>query len=183
MGEQGHEQVVVGWAEVTVLARAVAATIRETTRDIEAGPVEGIYGIPRGGCVPAALIAGMTEIPLVEAPGPTVFVVDDLVDSGRTAKDVLSGYPQVAGFRALYCKSWSPPDLTAGAVVTPGDPWLVFPWEAREMAAQDAVVRLMQAGGVDTTDPGVEPVAAALAGVLPSHVASLVGAWPGVAIQ
>lgn len=151
----------------------MAAVIREVTRDPDRGPVEGIYGVPRGGCVPAALIAGMTEIPLVEAPGPGVFVVDDLVDSGITAKTVLEAYPQAVGFRALYCKSWSPPDYTQDAIITPGDPWLVFPWESTETAASDAVLRLMQAGGIDTTDGVAIALASALADWLPTRVAAL----------
>jgi len=108
----------------------------------------GVYGVPRGGCVPAALIATGLGLPLVERPAPNVLVVDDLVDSGATMARYDGG-----PFVALYRKSWSP--LCAFAAPVPDDAWVVFPWEADEVPAVDAVLRLLQLAGHDTTLPAI----------------------------
>lgn len=97
-----------------------------------------VYGIPRGGCVPAAMLAGLWRTPLLDSPQPGCLVVDDLVDSGAT-RDRYAGYT----FDALYHKA-------------EGDDWLVFPWEVgEETGPTDAVRRLLQFVGEDPDRDGL----------------------------
>lgn len=134
----------------TILGRLeqIAYRIRE---DGYAG--RSIYGVPRGGCVPAAWLAADLGVDLLDSPAPGAIVVDDLVDSGVTKNRYMAGGP----FYALYRKSWSPDAL--GAERVPKDAWVIFPWESIETPAVDAVLRLLQKGGLDTSDGLVQHVA------------------------
>ena len=56
--------------------------------------LSAVVGIPRGGCVPAAMVAERSRLPIVSGvpDGPAaerVLVVDDLVDSGDTWRRVI----------------------------------------------------------------------------------------------
>lgn len=112
--------------------------------------IEAVYGVPRGGCVPAAMVARHLRVPLADAPGEGVLVVDDLVDSGSTAERY-----EGAMFDALYRKSWSPSLLAPEAAPVPGDAWVVFPWEEAELGPEAAVTRILQFIGEDPTRAGL----------------------------
>lgn len=100
-----------------------------------------VYGIPRGGCVPAAILAGLWGTALLDAPEPDCLIVDDLVDSGATRERYLG---HGASFDALLHKA-------------AGDGWIVFPWELADETAgpTDAVIRLLQYIGEDPARDGL----------------------------
>lgn len=113
----------------------------------------GVHGVPRGGAVPAALVAARLKLPLLDKPEPDCLVVDDLVDSGTTAMRYSSH-----AFDALFRKSHAPAHLAPDAETFDGDPWLVFPWEvgsADEHGPADAVRRLLQFVGEDPLREGL----------------------------
>lgn len=116
--------------------------------------LKGVYGIPRGGLVPAALVAGALGLELVDEPGPHVLVVDDLVDSGTTLARYLSPHRAVP-VDALYRKPHAPAHLAPMAVEAEG--WLVFPWEQGDESGgpTDAVVRLLNFVGEDPHREGL----------------------------
>ena len=118
------------------------------------GRFDGIVAVARGGLVPAAILARELDIKLVETvcissyddraqggmeilktlaeDGKRWLVVDDLVDSGATAKVVRAMLPG-CHYATLYAKP-------AGAALTDTTVaeleqhvWLVFPWEASDM--------------------------------------------------
>lgn len=118
-----------------------------------------VAGVPRGGLIPAALVATTLDAQLIdlgdleEAGHDNVLVVDDLVDSGTTAQRLLD--QGVRFFDALYRKPHTPATFAASAIEY--DAWLVFPWEraANEQPAEDAVVRLLEAVGEDPNREGL----------------------------
>lgn len=138
------KQRTVTWADVAVAAEDVAC--RQRTLNTPTG----VWGVPRGGSVPAVLVANLLGVPILDHPQPGCLIVDDLVDSGRTAALVTdTGYR----FDALFRKPHSPVAFAAAAKTY--DEWLVFPWEAGEHPAEDAVVRLLEAIGEDPTREGL----------------------------
>lgn len=117
---------VVTWAEVF----AAASRIKFKTGLASKGRV---FGIPTGGSVVAAC---MSADPL-DKPVPGCLVVDDIVDSGRTAHPYeQAGHVVMALF--------SRPGDERGIVQT--DDWVVFPWE-HDQGPIDAVRRLIQFAG------------------------------------
>lgn len=128
---------------------------RETCRLAEQlrplGPFDGIVAVARGGLVPAAIVAGVLDIKLVETVclssyhsraqgaldvikalaegGKRWLVVDDLVDSGATARAVRAMLPG-CHYATVYAKPAGVADTDTFVTALDQDVWLVFPWEA-----------------------------------------------------
>lgn len=104
-----------------------------------------IYGVPRGGAIVAKLIQDQTQCLLTDAIEAN-FVVDDLIDSGRTA----DRFPGQA-FRALFDKR-DPKCRYHGR-------WVVFPWEDPNEHIKDGeecVARILELLGEDPTRDGLQ---------------------------
>lgn len=101
-----------------------------------------IFGIPRGGQYVAAMSARACDTP-EEAD---VFV-DDIIDSGMTAKKWEEEYGKPV--YALVNKLKNEQDAELG--------WIVFPWERHEPEAgpNDAVIRLLEYIGEDPSRDGL----------------------------
>lgn len=136
----------VSWEEVHRDAWALAEKLQAK------GPFIGIVALARGGLVPAALIARAlgcrmietisihtydeerpNEPRLVKAPtaagdGTGWLLLDDLVDSGATAKMARDLLPN-AHFATLYAKPAGRPMVHDCVSEYPQDTWIIFPWE------------------------------------------------------
>ena len=136
----------VTWDQLHRDARALAATL------MGRGPVQGLVAISRGGLIPAAIIARELECRLVEcvcvaqydeesqgrptllkAPaaagdGTGFTIIDDLVDSGTTARLVRDLLPRAA-FACLYAKPAGAPLADCWVAEVPQDTWILFPWD------------------------------------------------------
>lgn len=117
------------WTEVSTLARAMVPR-----------PGMRLYGVPRGGCVVAAL-AGRP----VDNPQDAEAIVDDIVDSGATRAKWRKMWPRLP-FLALVDKT-KPLDRRMG--------WVEFPWEGDELPGEQNVARLIQGIGEDPNRPGL----------------------------
>jgi len=91
----------------------------------QGGYCTGVFGVPTGGSVVAAIVAAMLDQPQLDEPRMNCLVVDDLVDSGKTLRRYAGSQINID---ALYRKPNSPKDLATHASVTPGG-WIKFPWE------------------------------------------------------
>lgn len=103
------------------------------------------YGIPRGGIAPAYMLAGLTKGKVVDNPNEADFLVDDLIDSGKTMDRYLHLFPE-ATFLALFTKENH-------------SDWLVFPWEITEqgqdVSAEDIFTRFLEFVGEDPNREGL----------------------------
>jgi GTP cyclohydrolase I len=101
-------------------------------------PPGKLYGIPRGGAIVAAL-----SNRFVETPEEADLIVDDIIDSGRTAEryTMLYGKPVVALI-----------DKRNGH-----DGWIQFPWEEADPTKDlaDTVIRKLEYIGEDPTRDGL----------------------------
>jgi len=108
------------------------------------------YGIPRGG----AVIAGMTDKP-VETPEEADIILDDILDSGATAKKWKEKYPNKE-FIFLYNKQEEHKNM-----------WLVFPYEEEGVKdIKDCIFRVMEYVGQNVPDVGKITVSKSGRGVL-----------------
>ncbi|NCC25157.1 MAG: xanthine phosphoribosyltransferase [Deltaproteobacteria bacterium] len=112
----------------------------------------GLVAVTRGGMVPAAVIARELDIHHVEtvcvssydwqdqasckvikrpcsAVGPDWLVVDDLVDTGRTARVIRDMLPD-AHFAALYAKPAGRSLVDTYITEVSQDTWILFPWDS-----------------------------------------------------
>ncbi len=122
------------------------------------GQFAAIVCITRGGLVPAAIVARELGIKLIEtvcvssyahtsqgeltvlknvAPdivacsagqGASVLIVDDLVDTGQTAKIVRAVLPR-AHFATVYAKPMGRPLVDTFITEVSQDTWIYFPWD------------------------------------------------------
>ena len=150
--QQPQKQFPVSWDQFHRDARALA------WRLAEAGPFKAIVCITRGGMVPAAIVAREIGIRVIETVcvasynhttqgeltllkgiaehivaigggrGKGVLVVDDLVDTGQTAKLVRDILPE-AHFAAVYAKSQGRPMVDTFITEVSQDTWIFFPWD------------------------------------------------------
>ena len=120
------------------------------------GPFGALVTVTRGGLVPAAIVARELSIRVIEtvsiesyhdettpgearvlkglAPefaaggGAGVLVVDDLVDSGQTAR-VMRGLLPRAHFATVYAKPLGRPLVDTFVTEVSQDTWIYFPWD------------------------------------------------------
>ena len=115
-------------------------------------PFKGIIAITRGGLVPAAVIARELDIHLIDTicissynwkekksdaemlkkfdgDGAGWLLVDDLVDTGRTAQVVRQMVPK-AHFATVYAKPAGRPEVDTYITEVSQDTWILFPWDA-----------------------------------------------------
>ena len=153
MSEQRPEKVFpVSWDQFHRDARAL------TWRLHEAGPFEAIVCITRGGLVPAAIVARELNVRIIETvciasyhdyknqgdikvmkgvgaevmamreKGQRVLIVDDLVDTGKTARLVREMLPK-AHFATVYAKPMGRPQVDTFITEVSQDTWIFFPWD------------------------------------------------------
>lgn len=135
----------ISWEQLHRDARALS------WRLVEMGPWQGIIAITRGGLVPAAIIARELDIRLVDTVciasyagwdrgdikvlksisgnGEGWLLVDDLVDTGKTAKLVRDMIPK-AHFATVYAKPAGRPLVDTFMTEVGQDTWILFPWDS-----------------------------------------------------
>jgi len=142
----------VSWDQFHRDARALAWRLNG------AGPFAAIVTVTRGGLVPAAIVARELDVRLIETicissydhirqgepkvvkgvaaelvkmsggGGKGVLIVDDLVDTGKTAKVVRDLLPK-AHFAAVYAKPMGRPLVDTFITEVSQDTWIFFPWD------------------------------------------------------
>jgi len=148
----------VTWGQFHRDARALAWKL------VDKGPWRGIVAVTRGGLIPAAIIARELDLRLVDsvcvityrdeyevgepkvlkAPDPAFgdgegcLLIDDLVDSGATARTVRGLLPK-AHFATVYAKPKGMPLVDTFVTEVSQDTWILFPWDAEPQPIQPIV--------------------------------------------
>ena len=144
MSDTAQMDFPVSWDELHRYARALAWRLHEQ------GPFKGIVAITRGGLVPAAIVARELDVRLVDtvcissydhkdqgattvlkgldSDGEGWLIVDDLVDTGTTAKIVRDMLPK-AHFATIYAKPAGRPLVDTFITEVSQDTWILFPWD------------------------------------------------------
>ena len=110
----------ISWDEIHRLISILANKVRHDLPNIDS-----IYGIPRGGMVPAAMLAYELDLEWSNVMLPNTLVVDDICDSGDTIAKSAGVYTAT-----LYTKESAivQPTLFASILVNESQ-WIQFPWE------------------------------------------------------
>ncbi|HET7753010.1 MAG TPA: xanthine phosphoribosyltransferase [Anaeromyxobacteraceae bacterium] len=145
------DEIVISWPELHRDARYLSRVLHEL------GDWKGIIAITRGGLVPAALVARELDVRLIdtvcvvsyaqgegggadqkqgelqwlktaEGDGDGWLLIDDLVDTGRTAKAVRERLPK-AHFATLYAKPLGRPIVDTFVKEFKQEKWIYFPWD------------------------------------------------------
>ena len=122
------EKIYITWEEIEELVELLCLQI------VKSGiQIEHIFGLQRGGLIPAVLLSHKLGIPMTQNPNsPNVLIVDDICDSGETFKEFYLEYPKSI-FACLHLKPHTSifnPDFTANKFLS--DAWIVYPWERED---------------------------------------------------
>jgi xanthine phosphoribosyltransferase len=150
-GSKYEDEIIVSWVELHRDARYLSEMLHAK------GSWKGIIAITRGGLVPAALVARELDIRLIDTicvtsyasagtgmadmvraevkvlkgvagDGDGFLLIDDLVDSGRTAQVVRQLLPK-AHFATLYAKPAGRPIVDTCVKEFKQNKWIFFPWD------------------------------------------------------
>ena len=150
MDEKWQKSFPVSWDQFHRDARALAWRLSA------AGPFRAVVAVTRGGLVPAAVVARELGIRVIETvcvasydydrqgeitvlkrvadavvaedQGKGVLIVDDLVDTGATAKAVREMLPK-AHFATVYAKPSGRPLVDTFITEVSQDTWIYLPWD------------------------------------------------------
>ncbi len=136
----------ISWDQLHRDAKALSWRLHDRDRKWK-----GIVAVTRGGLVPAAIIARELGIYLIdticitsydwqeqgeatvlkpmEGDGEDLLIIDDLVDTGSTAKVVREMLPK-AYFATVYAKPAGKPMVDAHVTEVSQDTWILFPWDS-----------------------------------------------------
>lgn len=141
-----RKTLAVTWDRLHDDTRHLAARLIQDRRRFD-----GIIAITRGGMVPAAILARELEIRLVDTlciasyqdrqqgdlevlkdvpgKGKGMLIVDDLSDTGATARMVRQMLPEAAAFVTVYVKPEGRDCVDIFISEVPQDCWILFPWD------------------------------------------------------
>jgi len=155
-GESYTRFFPVSWDEIHRNCKALA------WRLIDGGRYKGVVAITRGGLVPAAIVARELSLRVIETIscatydetvrgdrvnvlkeasaalpdlGEDWLIVDDLVDTGVTAKAVRAMLPK-AHFATIYAKPAGRPMVDTFITEVSQDTWILFPWDTEPVLSK-----------------------------------------------
>jgi len=154
--ERYRKTYPISWEQLHRDSRALA------WRLVELKPWRGIVAITRGGLVPASIIARELDIRLVdticissydwqkpgeirvlkpiETDGDGWLLIDDLVDTGKTAQAARDMLPK-AHFATVYAKPAGRPVVDTFITEVSQDTWILFPWDTESQFVDPIVSR------------------------------------------
>ena len=139
-----------------------------TWRLNEVGPFHAVVAITRGGLVPAAIVARELGLRVIDTvcvasydhvqqgdlkvlkgisaetaklgggTGKGLLIVDDLVDTGVTARAVRALLPE-AHFATVYAKPAGRPTVDSYITEVSQDTWILFPWDQEAVMAKTVI--------------------------------------------
>lgn len=144
--ETAENTHVVTWQDIETDCRALADMLKKT------GPLLGLIAVARGGLVPTAMLANLLDIRNVKSVAVTSFFgrrqvtaemlgsvdeikegegwvfIDDMADTGQTAKLIRRRYPK-AKFAVVYAKPDGQAYTDYFVKLLRQEMWVVYPWE------------------------------------------------------
>lgn len=154
----------VSWEELHRHCKALAWRLLDAAQS-NGGKYKGIVAITRGGLVPAAIVARELNVRVIETiscstyneqergskvnilkdaaaalpdQGEGWLIVDDLVDTGITAKAVRQLLPK-AHFATIYAKPSGRPMVDSYITEVSQDTWILFPWDTEAVMSKPIV--------------------------------------------
>jgi len=134
---------------VKISVGKVEELVNDLVARIDKTKYKFVFGIPRGGCIPAQMVAQKTGLRLIENISfklnnidlKEVLFVDDIIDSGKT-KEKYKG-----DFEALINKQTD--EKYKGK-------WVEFYWENTDKDDEDIIVRMLERIGENPNRPGLK---------------------------
>ena len=117
----------MGWDEVEELVDNIAI-------HYDFRKVTNLYGLPRGGLIPAVMLSHRTGIPLSHQLTRGTLIVDDIYDTGQTLNRYLD-----KNFKAVTLVNKLNHERLYSAKQI--NDWIVFPWETENSSKVDYLTK------------------------------------------
>ena len=117
-----ESKLIASWDDI----KTSVEDIVEKIKDMEL-PIDSIYGIPRGGLIPAVMLSHKLELPLVFDPTENTLIVDDISDSGITLNKTITTPSKYTA--TLHMRKGSSYVPTIYSKLIESEKWIVYPWE------------------------------------------------------
>jgi uncharacterized protein len=129
--KENQNRRIILWAEIIHLLDHISHQIKSSNKYYNS-----IYGIKRGGLIPAVILSHKLDIPIVSRNGinKNTLIVDDICDSGYTLMEFKKGYQQCLKIEhldvvVLFQKNTATYFANYIGENLVNNDWLVFPWE------------------------------------------------------
>jgi adenine/guanine phosphoribosyltransferase-like PRPP-binding protein len=153
----------VSWEELHRDSRALVWRLLELPESKNQS-WKGLMAVTRGGLVPAAIIARELEIRMidtvciasyedreqgglrviksaqVDGDGEGWLIIDDLVDTGKTAEAIKELYPK-AHLATVYAKPMGQPLVDTFITGVSQDTWIMFPWDMAQASSEPLITQ------------------------------------------
>jgi len=117
------EKIYLTWDQVDGLVDKLATQVKSEFTNIDS-----IYGIPRGGLIPAVMLSHKLGIPYSDKITLTSLIVDDICDSGITLTE-WEGYTTAVLLHKPHTSCAVP---TIYGSTHDSDAWIIYPWERND---------------------------------------------------
>jgi hypoxanthine phosphoribosyltransferase len=118
-----QDKIFLSWDDVTQLVDNLCHQILTNYPQIDS-----IYGVPRGGLIPAIMVSHKLNIPWTNTMYANTLVIDDICDTGNTLKNIYGAYTAVLHYKPH--TSCYVPDLCAEE--HNGNEFIYYPWERND---------------------------------------------------
>jgi hypoxanthine phosphoribosyltransferase len=103
---------------------------------------KNIYGVPRGGLIPATILSHRLNLPMIFSTtmiSDSTLIVDDICDTGKTLKKIMRKNSTII---VLWLTSRSKiQPFYFNKVKGEDEPWIVFPWETLGSSKYDNTLK------------------------------------------
>jgi len=125
------KKVFLPWNKYIILIEELVQKIKDSKEEFDC-----IYGVPRGGMIPAVIISHALNIPIMGNPldgyKKRMLIVDDLVDTGKTVVDLtkfLKEHTAVSHFKIASIYRHEKCEVAPDYYVETNNMWIEFPYE------------------------------------------------------
>lgn len=118
-----QHKIYLSWDDVNQLVDELCTKIQSSYL-----PINSIFGLKRGGLIPAVMISHKLNIPWSDVILPNTLVIDDICDSGLTLQKCVASYTAVLHYKP-HTSCFEP---TLYSSIHEGDEWVIYPWERKD---------------------------------------------------
>jgi hypoxanthine phosphoribosyltransferase len=116
-----QNKIYISWDDVNQLVDTLCEKVIT-----EYPNIDSIFGLKRGGLIPAVMASHRLGLPLSDVMYPNTLVIDDICDSGKTIFETQK-YKCFTATIHHKQSAITKPDFYYSLV--PEDKWIVYPWE------------------------------------------------------
>jgi hypoxanthine phosphoribosyltransferase len=118
-----ENKIYLSWDDISQLVDTLCEKIIT-----EIPNIDSVFGITRGGLIPAVLVSHKLNLPWSNVMLPNTLVIDDIADTGKTLKNTVGCHTATLHYKP-HTSCFKP---TIYAKLHEGDEWVIYPWERND---------------------------------------------------